>query len=56
MHTDRQRQIEEELAEHTATSPEFDNVDGLGDALVVPRAPDEELRTSEEILEGCLAA
>jgi len=81
LHTDRERQTEEELEEHTATSPELtggdvdadwqragsvgeeavggtvatpdqDNVDALGDALGVPRAPDEELRTSEEILEG----
>jgi hypothetical protein len=81
MHTDRERQAAEELAEYTATGPELsggdldadwqratssgeeavggsvatpdqDNVDELGDALGVPRAPDEELRTSEEILEG----
>ena len=78
--TDRQRQAEEELAEHTSTSPELsggdvdadwqradsvgeeavggsvatpdqDNVDEIGEALGVPRAPDEEVRTSEEILE-----
>ena len=79
--TDVERQFEEELAQHTSTSPKLtggdvdadwqradssgeeavggsvatpdqDNVDALGDALGVPRAPDEELRTSEEILEG----
>ena len=81
MRTDAERQAEEELAEHTATSPKLtggdvdadwqraysdgeeavggsvvtpdqDNPDALGDALGVPRAPDEEVRTSEEILEG----
>jgi len=80
LRTDHQRQAEEELAEHTSTSPELtggdvdadwqradsvgeeavggsvatpdqDIVDELGEALGVPRAPDEEVRTSEEILE-----
>jgi hypothetical protein len=79
--TDRERQAEEELAEHTSTSPRLsggdvdadwqradsvgeeavggsvatpdqDNVDDIGDALGVPRAPDDEVRTSDEILEG----
>ena len=79
--TDREREAEEELAEHTATSPRLsggdidadwqradsvgeeavggsvatpdqDDVDAIGDALGVPRAPDEEIRTSDEILEG----
>jgi Family of unknown function (DUF6335) len=79
--TDSQRQAEEELAEHTATSPRLtggdvdadwqraasvgeegvggsvatpdqDVVDELGDALGVPRAPDEEVKTSGEILEA----
>jgi hypothetical protein len=79
--TDRQRQAEEELAEHTSTSPQLsggdvdadwqradsvgeegvggsvatpdqDNVDEIGEALGVPRAPDDEVRTSDEILEG----
>jgi uncharacterized protein DUF6335 len=79
--TDLQRQAEEELAEHTSTSPRLtagdvdadwrraasvgeeapggsvatpdqDNPDEIGDALGVPRAPDEEFRTSQEILEG----
>lgn len=78
--TDRQREAEEELAEHTSTSPKLtggdvdadwqradsvgeegvggsvatpdqDVVDELGEALGVPRAPDEEVRTSDEILE-----
>jgi Family of unknown function (DUF6335) len=79
--TDRERQAEEELAEHTSTSPRLtggdvdadwqradsvgeeavggsvatpdqSNVDELGDALGVPRAPDDEVRTSREILEA----
>ena len=81
MHTDREREAEEELAAHTSTSPALsggdvdadwqradasgeeavggsvatpdqDTVDDLGDALGVPRAPDDEVRTSDEILEG----
>lgn len=81
LRTDRQLQAEEELAEHTSTSPRLsggdvdadwqradsvgeeavggsvatpdqDTVDEIGDALGVPRAPDEEVRTSDEILEG----
>jgi Family of unknown function (DUF6335) len=77
---DRERQAEEEQAEHTSTSPgltggdldadwwradsvgeegvggsvstpDQDNVDELGEALGVPREPDEEIRTSGEILE-----
>ena len=80
LRTDRQREAEEELAEHTSTSPELtggdvdadwqradsvgeeavggsvatpdqDNVEELGEALGVLRAPDEEVRTSKEILE-----
>jgi len=78
---DRERQADNELEEHTSTSPQLsggdvdadwrradsvgeeavggsvptpdqDDVDGLGDALGVPRAPDEEIRTSDEILEA----
>jgi Family of unknown function (DUF6335) len=78
--TDRERQAEEEQAEHTATSPKLtggdvdadwqradsvgeeavggsvatpdqSNVDELGEALGVPRSPDEPVRTSSEILE-----
>lgn len=81
LRTDRERQAEAELREHTDTSPRLtggdvdadwqradsdgeeavggsvatpdqDDVDAIGDALGVPRAPDEEFRTSEEILEG----
>jgi hypothetical protein len=81
VHTDREREAEEELAAHTSTSPALsggdrdadwqradavgeeavggsvatpdqDNVDELGDALGVPRAPDDEVRTSDEILEA----
>jgi len=36
----------------TVATPDQDVVDDLGDALGVPRAPDEEFRTSTEILEG----
>ncbi len=51
---DRERQADNELEEHTSTSPQLSggDVDGLGDALGVPRAPDEEIRTSDEILEA----
>jgi hypothetical protein len=79
--TDLERQAEEELLEHTSTSPRLsggdvdadwqradsvgeegvggsvatpdqDTVDDIGEALGVPRAPDDEVRTSDEILEG----
>jgi hypothetical protein len=79
--TDLQRQEEEELAEHTDTSPRLtagdvdadwqraasvgeeapggsvatpdqDIVDEIGEALGVPRAPDEPFRSSQEILEA----
>ena len=36
----------------TVATPDQSVVDELGEALGVPRAPDEEVRTSEEILEG----
>jgi hypothetical protein len=36
----------------SAATPDQDVVDQLGDALGVPRAPDEEFRTSDEILKG----
>jgi hypothetical protein len=78
---DRQRQAEEELGEHTSTSPQMTGgdvdadwrradsigeegvggsvatpdrgtIDDLGEALGVPRAPDDEVRTSGEILGG----
>lgn len=80
MRGDRERQAEEDVAEHQPNSPALaggdvdadwkradsvgeeavggsvetpdqDVVDELGDALGVPRAPDEELRTSAEILD-----
>jgi len=80
LRTDRERQVEEEQAEHTSTSPRLtggdvdadwqradsvgeegvggsvatpdqSNVDELGEALGVPRSPDEPVRTSSEILE-----
>jgi hypothetical protein len=35
----------------TVATPDQDTVDDLGEALGVPRAPDEEFRTSQEILE-----
>jgi len=79
MHDDRQRQLEEELAEHTDTSPRLtagdvdadwerasssgeeapggtvatpdqDVVDEINQAWGVPRSPNEEVRTSAEIL------
>lgn len=79
--SDREREAEERLAEHSDTGPELTGgdpdadweraasageeavggtvatpdqsvVDDLGDALGVPRAPDEEVRTSDEILDG----
>jgi uncharacterized protein DUF6335 len=78
---DRERELEEQLREHTESSPKLaggdvdadwqraasvgeeapggtvatpdqDVVDDIGDALGVPRAPDEEFRTSTEILDG----
>jgi hypothetical protein len=81
LRSDAERQAEQTLREHTASSPRLaggdvdadwrradsvgeeapggtvatpdqDVVDDLGDALGVPRAPDEEFRTSGEILEG----
>ncbi len=36
----------EEAVGGSVATPDQDNVDALGDALGVPRAPDEELRTS----------
>jgi hypothetical protein len=78
--SDREREVDAELREHTASSPRLTGgdpdadwrrahlvgeeapggtvatpdqsvVDDLGDALGVPRAPDEEFRSSAEILE-----
>lgn len=41
----------EEAVGGSVSTPDQDVVDELGDALGVPRAPDEEVRTSQEILE-----
>jgi Family of unknown function (DUF6335) len=41
----------EEAVGGSVATPDQDVVDGLGDALGVPRAPDDEVRTSAEILE-----
>lgn len=43
--------VGEEGVGGTVATPDQDNVDELGDALGVPRAPDEEFRTSQEILQ-----
>jgi hypothetical protein len=42
----------EEAVGGSVATPDQDRVDDLGRALGVPRAPDEEIRTSTEILEG----
>ncbi len=42
----------EEAPGGTVATPDQSVVDDIGDALGVPRAPDEEFRTSAEILEG----
>jgi Family of unknown function (DUF6335) len=42
----------EETVGGTVATPDQSVVDELGEALGVPRAPDEEVRTSDEILEG----
>jgi hypothetical protein len=44
--------IGEEAVGGSVATPDQDRVDDLGRALGVPRAPDEEIRTSSEILEG----
>ena len=41
----------EEAAGGSVATPDQDRVDEIGDALGVPRGPDEEVRTSGEILE-----
>jgi hypothetical protein len=48
----RAASVGEEAVGGSVATPDQDIVDELGDALGVPRAPDEEVRTSEEILEG----
>ena len=44
--------VGEEAPGGTVATPDQDSVDATGDALGVPRAPDEEFRPSTEILEG----
>ena len=44
--------VGEEAVGGSVATPDQDRVDDLGRALGVPRAPDEEIRTSTEILEG----
>jgi hypothetical protein len=44
--------VGEEAPGGTVATPDQSVVDDIGDALGVPRAPDEEFRTSAEILEG----
>ena len=48
----RAADVGEEAVGGTVATPDQDQVDQLGNALGVPRAPDEEVRTSSEILEG----
>ena len=44
--------VGEEAVGGSVATPDQDSVDEIGEALGVPRAPDEEVRTSEEILEA----
>ena len=44
--------VGEEAPGGTVATPDQSVVDDIGEALGVPRAPDEEFRTSAEILEG----
>jgi len=48
----RAASVGEEAVGGTVATPDQSDVDALGQALGVPRAPDEELRMSAEILEG----
>jgi hypothetical protein len=48
----RAADVGEEAVGGSVATPDQDRVDELGRALGVPRAPDEEVRTSREILEG----
>ena len=43
--------VGEEAPGGSVATPDQDRVDDIGDALGVPRGPDEEVRTSAEILE-----
>ena len=47
----RAASVGEEAPGGTVTTPDQNVVDEYGEALGVPRAPEEELRTSQEILE-----
>jgi hypothetical protein len=49
---ERADHVGEEAVGGTVATPDQNVVDDLGRALGVPRAPDEEVRTSGEILEG----
>jgi hypothetical protein len=49
---ERADHVGEEAVGGTVATPDQNVVDDLGSALGVPRAPDEEVRTSGEILEG----
>ena len=49
---ERADSVGEEAVGGSVSTPDQSVVDDLGGALGVPRAPDEEVRTSEEILEG----
>jgi hypothetical protein len=48
----RAASVGEEAVGGSVATPDQNIVDQLGEALGVPRAPDEEFRTSQEILEG----
>lgn len=48
----RAADVGEEAVGGSVPTPDQDRVDDLGRALGVPRAPDEEIRASTEILEG----
>jgi len=48
----RAASVGEEAPGGSVATPDQDRVDEIGQALGVPRAPDEEVRTSQEILEG----
>jgi hypothetical protein len=49
---ERADNVGEEAVGGSVATPDQDRVDDLGRALGVPRAPDEEVRASTEILEG----
>ena len=48
----RAADVGEEAVGGSVATPDQDRVDAIGEALGVPRAPDDEVRTSAEILEG----